>query len=503
MQIKLSIILLLVVLVGVACQPLPIPPQTLTPEATLPVNSPEPTASPTSTRTSHPTNTPRPSQTPSATPELFDCMPPAEDVPPPPDSIQILYVNENAVWLWDETTRQKTPVELPADAVGPHLSPGGRYIAFLTKGKEVSPSDKPLEGIPLRILDRLENALLEIGEFSPRTTHEQYPLAERVYLQFDWETSPEKAGMTEALKIVVFAEPWGLGTESTIGERYRLSLPDGKITPLDEEPAPRGATSPDGRYEISDHPQGLRLFDQQSRREQIIPLEPACPDVETCYLTGQRSIVWRLDSSGFYTTSTKNVYFDERAETTLYFVQIEPQVSVEEVAVIRANPWTFSFSPDRQFLAFWNQPDVDNAPQKTYNWVGLSLMDLETLQVRRYTQGWVLRLAGWNPDSRRFLLTSSPFGGPNPIVKRLAVADLCRPPEDLVVPPKQAIMETLWLDTRRVLMWTAPEEGIPDRYLAGMYFYDLSRGSEPVRIDEVVQDYFQPYGLRHEFVILK
>ncbi|MCX7976422.1 MAG: hypothetical protein N2646_05045 [Bellilinea sp.] len=184
-------------------------------------------------------------------------------------------------------------------------------------------------------------------------------------------------------------------------------------------------------------------------------------------------------------------------------MQIEPQVTIEKLSLIHANPWTFSFSPDRQFLAFWNQPDVDNAPQKIYNWVTLSLMDLQTLQVRRYTQGWVLRLAGWNPDSRRFLLTSSPFGGPNPIVKRLAIGDICRPPADLAVPPKQTIMETQWLDIQRVLMWTAPEGGIPDRYLAGMYFYNLVRGSEPVRIDDLVQDYFQPYGLRHEYVVLK
>jgi len=291
--------------------------------------------------------------------------------------------------------------------------------------------------------------------------------------------------------------------ESTVGERYRVSLPDGKTASLDAEHPPKGATSPDGRYEIFEHPQGLRLFDYQSQQEQVIPLEPACPDAEVCYLSGERRIVWRVDSSGFYTTTTRNAYFDERAETNLYFVQVQPLVIVKELAVIRANPWTFSFSPDRRFLAFLNQPDVDNASPKTYNWVTLSLMDLQTLQVRRYTQGWVLRMAGWSPESRRFLLTSSPFGGSNPIVKKLAVGDLCRPPEELIVPTKQTIMETLWLDAQHILMWTAPEEGIPDRYLAGMYLYHLSGSSEPVKIDDLVQDYFQPYGLRHEFVILK
>ncbi|MFN7037165.1 MAG: hypothetical protein ACK4SN_12470 [Bellilinea sp.] len=503
MNAKSYFILALLMLFVGACHSLPQPPEIETPTATQSPIPPEPIASLTASRTPHPTNTPRSTLTPSPTSELFDCLPPTEDVPPPAASIQILYVNENKVWLWDENSRQKTAVELPADAVGPHLSPDGRYIAFLTKGKEVSLSNKPLEGIPLRIFDRVTNTFLEAGEFSPRTTHDLYPLAERVYLQLVWQTSPQKTDFVEGLEVNVFAEPWGLGTESMVGERYRVSLPEGEISLLEETPAPKGIPSPDGRFEIADHPQGLRMFDHQSRQEQIISLELACPDPEVCYLTGERSIVWRLDSSGFYTTSTRNAFFDERAETTLYFVQVTPQVMVEERTVIRANPWTFSYSPDRRFLAFWNQPDVDNAPPKTYNWVTLSLMDLQTLQVRRYTQGWALRLAGWSPDSRRFLLVSSPFGGPNPIVRRLVIGDICRPPEELSVPPKQAIMETLWLDTRRVLMWTAPEEGIPDRYLAGMYFYDLSRGSEPIRIDELVQDYFQPYGLRHEFVILK
>jgi len=64
-------------------------------------------------------------------------------------------------------------------------------------------------------------------------------------------------------------------------------------------------------------------------------------------------------------------------------------------------------------------------------------------------------------------------------------------------------MEAQWLDTRRVWWWTVPEDGIPDRYLAGMYLYDIDRANEPVQIDDLVQDYFQPYGLRREYVILE
>jgi len=73
----------------------------------------------------------------------------------------------------------------------------------------------------------------------------------------------------------------------------------------------------------------------------------------------------------------------------------------------------------------------------------------------------------------------------------------------LVSVPGQMIMETRWLDTERFLMWTAPQSGIPNRYIAGMYLYDLRSGDEPMEIDGLVQDYDQPYGMRREFVLLK
>ena len=468
----------------------------------------------TSTPTASQTPALRPSLTPSATAEVFAC-PPTAGVPTEALSpLRILYVNENTVWLWDEISRQKTALELPADAVAPHLSPDGRYIAFLSDGQVVSRPEKPLEAIPLRIFDRLENSMLEVGPFASRATHEMYPQAARVYLQLVWQTAAE-GERVEALEVQVFAEAWGLGAGNTVGERFRVSLPDGQvetIAPDASSPVAGGegaftqnlpVISPDGRFEVFTHPQGVLMRDHQNGEEQVIALEPACPDPEVCYLTGDRAVIWRPDSSGFYTFAAKNAYFDQRAETNFFFVQTTPSIRVEKLTVIRANPWTFSFSPDIRFLAFLNQPDVDNAPPKMYNWVTLTLMDLEQNAQRRYTAGWVLRLPAWNPDSRRFLLTYSPFGGPNPIVKQLALGDVCRPPRELVSVPGQMIMETRWLDTERFLMWTAPQSGIPNRYIAGMYLYDLRSGDEPMEIDGLVQDYDQPYGMRREFVLLK
>lgn len=481
--------------------------------ATSPMVS-QTTPLPISTQKASQTPARRPSLTPSATAEVFSCLPTVGEAGEALSPLRILYVNENRVWLWDEISRQKTALELPEDAVAPHLSPDGRYIAFFSDGQVVSHPEKPLVGIPLHIFDRLENSVLEIGAFSTRATHERYPQASRVYLQLVWQTTAERDAV-EALEVQVIAEPWGLGAGNTVGERFRVSLPDGRVDPmaLNDSPLPQGdegtfrhnlpVISPDRRFEVLPHPQGVLLRDRQNGEERVVALEPACPDPEVCYLTGDRMITWRLDSTGFYTFAAKNAYFDQRANTTVYFVEVDTPIKVEVLAVLHANPATFSMSPDRRFLPFWNQPDVDNAPQKTYNWVTLTLLDLDENVQRRYTAAWSLRLSSWNPDSRRFLLTYSTFGGPNPIVNRLALGDICRPPLELVSVPDQVIMGTHWLDTERFLMWTAPKSGISDRYTAGMYFYDLRSGDKPIEIDGLVQNYDQPYGTRIEFVPLK
>ena len=36
---------------------------------------------------------------------------------------QILYANEDQLWLWDEASQEKILVNLPAEAVSPHISP--------------------------------------------------------------------------------------------------------------------------------------------------------------------------------------------------------------------------------------------------------------------------------------------------------------------------------------------------------------------------------------------
>ncbi len=129
-------------------------------------------------------------------------------------------------------------------------------------------------------------------------------------------------------------------------------------------------------------------------------------------------------------------------------------------------------------------------------------MDLEELQPRQYTSAWLLRLAAWNPDGQRFLLTFSPHGGANPVMTRLAVGSVCQPPVELPVAERQTILRAEWLDAARFLLWTAPASGIPNRYESGLYFYNLNTGGAPVRIAGVIQDYDRPYGTRQEVVVL-
>lgn len=505
---------------GACAPPLPEvpapPPVSRTPDA----RSTEPPPA-TATRTARPlppTNTPRPTRTPVATPHLFTCPPVESAQMAAQEPLRLLYVNEDEVWLWNEASGGQSRVELPADAAAPHLSPDGRYIAFFKRGQTDSRPAAPLDAIPLSLLDRQTGRVDQIGSFSTLQAHRQYPESNQIILQLDWLRPAGDAQQPLELVVAVAAQPWTKDLSAGNGyitQRYRVNLENAQAAALTQPEYQRRyfpalqsrsgiaqSVSPDERFEVLEFSDGLMVVNRSTGVRTVVALPPACPDDDVCYLTGRRWIRWLPDSSAFLTSAAKSAHFDQRAETSLYRVRVDPQISLEDETVVRANPATFLFSPDVRYLAYWNQPDIDNAPTSLYNWVTLWLMDVEERQPRQYTSAWALRLAGWNPDGQRFLLTFSPRGGGNPIMTRLAVGSICQPPVELPVAERQTILRATWLDTERFLLWTAPASGIPDRYESGLYFYNLKDGGAPLRIAGVVQDYFRPYGMRQEVVVL-
>ena len=59
-----------------------------------------------------------------------------------------------------------------------------------------------------------------------------------------------------------------------------------------------------------------------------------------------------------------------------------------------------------------------------------------------------------------------------------------------------------WLDDQHFLAWTFPDDGIPDVYFSGLYFYSLDQGVDPIKIDNLLQDFSDPYGMESQVLIL-
>jgi len=214
---------------------------------------------------------------------------------------------------------------------------------------------------------------------------------------------------------------------------------------------------------------------------------------------------WLTDSQSFYALQSINDNYDERAKATLSLVRLKPEPRIETITTIHANLGTIHFSPDRHYLTFWNQADVENIeknPEKM-NWVMMYWMDLQVKQPKRYMylSKYVLRNIAWHPDNLRFLLTYGAIGGANLVNDHLALGSICQPPRELPVPTGSIVYQTQWLGANQFLARTVPSDGIGIQYEIGLYLYNLADNSAPVHIDDLVQD-FQDPGLNQSQVVV-
>ena len=498
--------------------------------------------------------TPTPTFTP--TPELLSCpkSSPRVEVPRP---VKILYSNEDNVWLWDEAIDENIQIPLPTDATAPQISEDGRFVAFLKQGQAYDSLEKTVQSIPLWLFDRQGGQSREITSFLTTETRKLYPEAPQILLKMHWLPGGHW------LLAEIYPVPWGEGKLQPTGDLFLINAdtgayqrilpggtyeyysirPDGRqIAALDTAGLSEyGTWDPnavqDGTLHVIDIPpsykarsipvhltnnpwtisspvysqdggliafqaeSGLAVIDSQTGSIQTVALDNPC-EKSGCDWGGYLSVIWLPNNQSFYTLTSKNDFFDVRAETALQLVRLKPVLKTEIVQVIHANPFTFRFSHDRQILSYWNQPDLDTG-KKNLNWVILYLMDLQEAQPRRYAAGFVLRVNAWSPDNQHFLYTYSPFGGANPVSKRLALGNICQPPRELPVPEDQLIEQAQWLDELRFLAWTVPADGIPDRYNAGLYLYSSTVDGEPVHIVDLVRDYDKPYGMGSQVVVLE
>jgi hypothetical protein len=82
---------------------------------------------------------------------------------------------------------------------------------------------------------------------------------------------------------------------------------------------------------------GFAVIDVLTGTVQVVPMKNTCvPD--SCYWTDYLPVYWLPDSRSFYTLTTINDYWDERSETTLSQVHVEPVPVVETITLIHAHP---------------------------------------------------------------------------------------------------------------------------------------------------------------------
>lgn len=508
---------------------------------------------PTQTSRSSPTSSSShatPASTAAPRTDLLSCPIPDGSQENPSQPLQLLYTKNDQLWLWDEISQEQTLVDLPPDAVAPHISPDGRYAAYLVAGQSYENPENPLAEIPLWLFDLHSRQAWQVRSFPVSAARRQNPDSPHIYLQMNWVESEVNTQVDHLLLVEIFSEPWAETgccpprgdlylVKAETGETWRIlqgeaynfySLhPDGtqiaalnlngevylvNLPPKDREeflsiPLPDNpwlvfapVYSPDGAYMALQVDQGLAVIDSQDGSMQFLTLENPCQD---CYWGPRLPIVWHADSKRFFTSTSLNDYFDRRAETSLIQVRLGSTLETELMVVIRANPFTLDFAPDFAYLSYWSQPDWDSvdASEEKMNWVSLYLMDLESLEIVLYQEQFGLRLSSWNPDSQRFLYTYSSVGGPNLDRKRFSLGSVCQQSQQMPVPAGVIISEVLWLDDGRFLAWTLPEEGIPDRYASGLYLYGLGMEGLPLLIDEIPVHQTEPYGAIRQVVVLE
>jgi hypothetical protein len=515
---------------------------------TILTDTPKPAPTVTPTHIPH-TTTPTPTST--TTYELLSCPDQPLEVSPG-QPVTLLYANDNKVWHWEAASDMKTLLPLPEEAVAPLISPDGKTIAYLQRGQAYDTPKNPVASIPLWLYDRQTGESHLVGSFPTAQTRAYYPESPHIYLKMEWLPDGVR------LLVQVYPYPWGVGVLQPAGPLYlvdaaeetnRLLLeggdyeiynirPDGsQIAALDTEAITltgewaweryqegnlhlistgpessrrsltirlpndpwafmRPVYSPDGKRLAFNSENGLAVVDTASGMIEEIALENTCLAENGCEWTDFLPIYWLPDGKSFYTTQTINDYFDERATTTLSQVFLEPTTLIEAVVTIHANPGTFVFSPNRQILTYWNQPDFDRLKnsEEGLNWITFYLLDLDQGDAVLYTEEYLLRISQWHPGSQRFLYTFSRFGGANPVRNQLAQGEICQPARVLPVPEKAMIDKVEWVDENRFLAWTLPSGGIPDRYQTQLYLYDLAGEGSPKHIADLLQIAFDPYG---------
>lgn len=343
---------------------------------------------------------------------------------------------------WSDDTQQAIPYELPQNAQGPLLSPDGELVVFRFDSDENLSEIRVMDinGHDERILATLEYSEIEKNYPSGTTmlsySYEWIPNTSKivfsveVYLE-DSELAPkiyDQVVIVDAISGITFF------LESPEGIQYYEISPDGSQIAVRSEQELRmlatddGKTlfknpglptngfvfSPDSSYVLEFIEGGIQSTDTKNGRRQLIPLDYTVMHTraEGPALSFSPDFVWADDTHIWLSSLNAEELFvfainqaDPNWTFTIFQIDIANGI-IETTQTFDGFPLGSSFSPNRQFLAFWKYEG--HSPDQRRDLYIVDVVRGEILEIIETGEFW-----GWFPDSQRYLYaTGVPYPPP-------------------------------------------------------------------------------------------
>jgi hypothetical protein len=350
------------------------------------------------------------------------------DVPPRQAPLQVQFVSDGNLYIWQESDQQAFQISDTGDAHVFSFSPDGSVILFergdLHGQRELWAIER--DGSNLRRLVSAEQFYEMIGE--PTT------------LEFDYIDSASWFNWLEGERLVSFEALRAynaIGGCCDSGGYWQLDVDTGELASWSPPPeltgAPSGLLSPDGSQVALSGETSLTLanVDGSNRREDVLTYP---------YIAQQGGgfigpiLAWAPDSGSLTAiTYSEDVWSDDATFTTWY-VPVDGSPA-QALATFTGFPFSVYRSPSLDYLAYWRV----ERPQSNERELHIALFDGSMDIV--YARGYLVDFRNWAPDGVHFVFSQGTTGA-------LLSGSVCGEARPLLDPPELPIMQMTWLDAQ-------------------------------------------------------
>jgi hypothetical protein len=336
-------------------------------------------------------------------PESLSTAVPSSNTPPAPMSmLEVVYVMDGSIHVWDEATQQTRILVNTGDVFSVTASDDGQVIAF-TRGSWVGPLDG-YEQFALWVINRdggNPRELISALDLRSRIRTEQRYSSN--FLELRWVPQTHKLIFSGTDYIVQ-----GEGLSHAIPRgAYLVDTDDGSVTVLaGDAENPRFVPSPDGNQIALIFPTSLSFVsvDGSNKRR----------DVLTYGQVGLANIlfprgVWTQDSSAFVITGS--LERDPRQEVNFTILRVPADGSPPEALVTAegSDPTSVNFSPDGKSAAFLQVTDTQ--PAEIAGWLIKPLTpEAGPLAIPYYGKETFMDNLHWSPAGDAFAIHDQELG---------------------------------------------------------------------------------------------